>query len=93
MSLKKPKKCCPMGSYECQVPMPLKGRTSHVDICIADIVSALNAANIKTSWSCCGHGKMIGVIGLEDGRHINIWPDRKSWDKWEMPKGNLRRSK
>jgi len=23
--IKKPKKCCAMGSYECQVPMPING--------------------------------------------------------------------
>jgi len=88
--MKKPDKCCRMGSYECQVPMAVKGRRIDVDICIADMVAAFNAANIITSWSCCGHGKTVGVIGFEDGRHINIYPDMKSWDKWEMPKGCLR---
>lgn len=72
--------------------MALNGRRCDVDLCIADIVAALNAANIRTSWSCCGHGKMIGVVGFEDGRHINIYPDAKAWEKWEMPKGSLRRS-
>ena len=84
-----PKKCCDMGSYECQVPMAIHGRRRDIDICIADIVAALNAANIKTVWSCCGHGKMIGVIGLEDGRHLDIFPDMESWDEWEKPKGCL----
>jgi hypothetical protein len=52
----KPSKCCDMGSYECQVPMPLNGRVQGIDYCIADIVASLNASNIRTVASCCGHG-------------------------------------
>ena len=70
--IKKPNKCCEMGTYEHQVPMPIKGRRQDVDICIADIVAALNAANIRTEASCCGHGKMTGNIILEDGRELMI---------------------
>jgi len=70
--MKKPDECCDVGSYECQVPMPLRGRRQEVDLCIADIVAALNAANIITVASCCGHGKMDGNIMLEDGRIISI---------------------
>lgn len=33
MSLPKPVKCCPMGSYDCQVPMPLSGRLQSIDYC------------------------------------------------------------
>ena len=71
----KPTKCCSCGSYECQVPMPIAGRVRHIDLCIADIVAALNAANIVTVASCCGHGKINGIISLTDGREIEI--------KWE----------
>ena len=68
----KPKKCCDFGEYDCQIPMPINGRRRDIDFCIADIVAALNAANIKTLASCCGHGKIQGNIMLEDGREINM---------------------
>ena len=73
MSIKKPDKCCAMGSYECQVPMPLNGRRQGIDICIADLVAALNAANIKTVASCCGHGEPPATISLEDGRTFQVY--------------------
>lgn len=63
-----------MGSYECQTPMPINGRLQGIDYCIADIVAALNAANIKTVASCCGHSILGGgVISLEDGRELKIY--------------------
>ena len=62
-----------MGSYKCQIPMPIKGRRQDIDFCIADIVAALNAFNITTVMSCCGHGdESIAVINLEDGRELSI---------------------
>jgi hypothetical protein len=64
--------CCDVGSYACQVPMPLNGRRQDIDICIADIVAALNAANIITKASCCGHSKQDASILLDDGRRIEI---------------------
>ena len=64
--------CCEMGSYKHQTPMPIKGRRQDIDFCIADIVAALNAANIITVASCCGHGKVEAVISLEDGRELII---------------------
>ncbi len=70
--IENPSKCCKMGSYDCQIPMPIKGRTEDIDICIADIVAALNAANITTVASCCGHNKIDGNIRLGDGRTILI---------------------
>ena len=72
MKIMRPKKCCKIGTYECQIPMPIKARVRHVDYCIADLVAALNAANITTIMSCCGHGKMDGEIVLEDGRVLKI---------------------
>jgi hypothetical protein len=67
----KPKECTPMGEYKCQVPMPILGRIQGVDYCIADIVAALNAANIRTVMSCCGHGDdRKAIIMLEDGREL-----------------------
>jgi len=68
----KPKTCCKLGSYECTVPMAINGRRHDVDLCIADIVAALNTANIITVNSCCGHGIMDGCITLEDDREIVI---------------------
>ena len=67
-----PKQCCDVGTYDCQIPMSIGGRRYDIDICIADIVAALNAANIKTVASCCGHGRIDGVISLEDGREVII---------------------
>lgn len=68
--MEKPEECCMPGDYTCQVPMPIDGRRQDIDFCITDIVAALNAANIITVASCCGHGKQDGVISLEDGRHL-----------------------
>ncbi len=71
--LKKPDECTPIGEYQCQVPMPLRGRIQGVDFCIADIVAALNAANIVTTMSCCGHGDdSKAIIMLDDGRTLHI---------------------
>ena len=70
--MKKPDICCRVGTYKCQVPMPIKGRRQDIDLCIADIVAALNAANITTEASCCGHGDGPGSIALTDGREIKI---------------------
>jgi len=66
------KNCCKVGTYEHQIPMPINGRRYDIDFCIADIVAALNAANIITTMSCCGHGKMDAVIYLKDGRKMKI---------------------
>jgi len=67
--------CCEMGSYDHTVPQDARGWRIETDLCIADIVAALNAANIPTEASCCGHGEMLGSILLEDGRHILVCPD------------------
>jgi len=73
MSMKKPSKCCGMGSFEHQIPMPINGRVRGIDYCIADIVAALNTANLVTDFSCCGHGnEKIARIDLEDGRVLRI---------------------
>jgi len=70
--LDKPKECCEMGRYTHQIPMPCNGRVVGVDFCIADLVAALNAANLKTEWSCCGHGEIMPVVGLCDGRQLVV---------------------
>lgn len=71
-SKKHNRECCDVGTYKCQVPMPINGRIQGIDFCIADIVAALNAANIITVASCCGHNKQDGVISLEDGRELIV---------------------
>ena len=79
----RPTKCCDFGTYGCQVPMPLNGRLQSIDYCIADIVAALNAANITTVASCCGHGKIPASIVLEDQREIAIPVDQvvRPWER------------
>ena len=78
--LKKPDQCAKMGTYGCQVPMPCNGRVCGIDFCIADIVAALNAANMPTIASCCGHGVMPARIDLADGRVLIIRPDMNKGD-------------
>jgi hypothetical protein len=65
-------KHCEIGTYEHTIPMPIKGKVKDIDYCIADIVAALNAANITTEASCCGHGRIAGIINLTDGRELII---------------------
>lgn len=77
----RPSQCCGVGEYKCQVPMPLNGRLQSIDYCIADIIAALNAANIPTVASCCGHDKHRGVIMLMDGRELEIKNHIRPWDE------------
>ena len=61
--------------------MPILGRRRDIDYCIADIVAALNAANIITVASCCGHGdETIANIMLEDGRELWIKSGTRYWE-------------
>ena len=60
-----------------QVPMPINGKVRCIDSCIAHIVAALNAANVQTIASCCGHRHRPGSIILEDGREILICKNSK----------------
>ena len=62
-------KCCGFGEFKCDVHI---GNGIYVDRCIADIVKALNNADIKTVASCCGHNKILGSICLADGRELII---------------------
>ena len=63
--------------------MPIHGRVHDIDRCIHHIIAALNAGGVETIASCCGHGKRCGSIILDDGRFLNIYADRKSWEKAE----------
>jgi hypothetical protein len=46
-----------------------------IDLCIQQMVRALNDGGIETIASCCGHGNTIGSIALKDGRELMIAPD------------------
>ena len=59
-------------TFEEQVCMPINGRVQCIDRCIHQIVAALNAGNVQTIASCCGHNKMPGSIILSDGRELII---------------------
>lgn len=52
-----------------------------IDCCIASIVDALQKDNIDMRGSCCGHGKTVGEIHLQDGRVLIIADDYAKWDK------------
>ena len=65
-----------------RICLPINGRILGIDFCIHKIVAALNAANIPTSASCCGHGKIKGNIVLEDGRTMIIQQTPESTDAW-----------
>lgn len=45
----------------------LDGKLKAVDSCIASFVLQLNLSGIKTSNSCCGHGKRKPCIVCEPG--------------------------
>jgi len=64
--------CCPVGTHDHAIPVPIAGRVQGIDFCIAHIVAALNAGGIETVASCCGHGKQNGHITLADGRELII---------------------
>ena len=68
-------------TYKHQVAMPINGRVQGIDYCIHHIVAALNAGNVRTVASCCGHKKLHGRIDLEDGRVLIITdnPDHVVW--------------
>jgi hypothetical protein len=72
-----------------QVCMPINGRVQCIDKCIHHIVASLNAGNVRTIASCCGHNKSPGSIILEDGRWLGIFKNKKEWEKYCL-KGNRR---
>ena len=47
-------------------------KAAAIDACVADLVQALQSANIDMRSSCCGHGKTHGSILLQDGRKLLI---------------------
>lgn len=71
--------CCPVGTYRHCVLMPIAGRVRGIDHCISDIVAALNTTQTtETAASCCGHGKMVGTVLLEDGRWLLVCDEEKA---------------
>lgn len=63
------------------VQLPINRKVVPIDKCIHHIVAALNAGGVLTVASCCGHGKNIGNIALQDGRYLDIYPDRETWER------------
>lgn len=49
------------------------------DPCLVPLIKALNGAGIRTTSSCCGHGRSLGGISLADGRWLVIAPDDEAW--------------
>lgn len=49
-----------------------------IDRCLVPIIKALNAGGVPTISSCCGHGKMRGIISLKDGRQLVVSSDMKT---------------
>jgi len=47
-------------------------REMGIDSCIAPLVKALQEGGIDMSSSCCGHGRPLGDIWLQDGRILLI---------------------
>ena len=70
-------------TFSNQVSMPLNGRVQCIDYCIHRIVAALNAGGVRTTASCCGHGRMKGNIILEDGRVLLIQQKPENMDAWK----------
>jgi hypothetical protein len=56
-------------------PVAINGVIWNIDACISPLVKLLNYNGIGTVASCCGHGKVLGNIALEDGRELIIAPN------------------
>lgn len=61
-----------------------------IDSCIADLVQALQSGGIDMRGSCCGHGKTIGDIHLQDGRVLLIL-SKEQGNKWLRANSNRER--
>ena len=53
-----------------------------IDKCIAPLVQALQESGIDMRGSCCGHGKKLGVIHLQDERVLVIFDTFNLYDKY-----------
>ena len=54
-----------------------KWKDALIDSCIAPIVRALQHGNIDMRGSCCGHGKFLGDIHLQDGRGLLVLSEKQ----------------
>ena len=83
-------------TYRNQIAMPIRGKVHCIDFCIHRIVAALNAANVVTTASCCGHETIPGIINLLDGRVLAILDSQKRFEemleamKYGIPGSNER---
>lgn len=50
----------------------VKWKDAKIDHCIAPIVKALQEGGVDMRDSCCGHGKTLGAIELQDGRVLLV---------------------
>lgn len=63
-----------MGSYDNAITLPtpphMREYTTRppimVDDCLAEEIQELWSHNITTTWSCCGHNKVLPAIGVID---------------------------
>jgi len=60
-------------------------REMGIDSCIASLVKALQEGGIDMSSSCCGHGRPLGDIYLQDGRILLI----DAYGEWSMHRNRL----
>lgn len=78
-------------SIDLLVPIPaalshtgeLRWDMKPIDSCLADLVSALNAAGVLTAQCCCGHGRGPACIDLHDGRVLRVFGGAVL--PWEQP--------
>lgn len=64
-----------------------KWKSVGIDSCIADLVNMIQRGGVMMRGSCCGHGRGLGDIHLQDGRILLIcneaerwlWMNRRTW--------------
>ncbi len=49
-----------------------------IDRCLAPIIKALLDGGLRTTGCCCGHGKQMGFIGLDNGMYLGVFPNRST---------------
>lgn len=76
-----PDNCCEVGTFECQVTIPLpdnidpekQNRSISCDKCIVDVMQHLWSRGIQTLGCCCGHGKENpGVIIANGSTSVDV---------------------
>ena len=74
-------------TYMKSARLPIAGKVCTIDHCIHHIVAALNAGNVHTKASCCGHKKVPGRISLYDGTELVIFPKEDDLFGHSLPRG------